>query len=121
MLAFLKLRVVVDNAEIYLLEKKEPVVISVKDDHPKIVITDGFHYTKPLELFYREPSYYNFKIKCSIDDLKLLGGLFVVIVFFLFGSVTGFIWLKLASFMPIFYFLYLFYINRKGFLQITQE
>jgi len=121
MLSFLKLRVVVDDTEIYPLLNDQPVVIQVKDDHPRIVITDGFHFTRPLELKYHEPSYYNFAIKCSIDDLKLLGGLFVLCVFYLLGFITGFFWVKLFSFSPILYFLYLFYINRKGFLQITQE
>ena len=119
MLSFLKITVVVDNKEIYPLLNDQPVVISVNDDHPKIVITDGFHFTKPLELAYCEPSYYNFEIVCAIDDLQLLGGFFLLIFFYLFGFLTGFFLLKLVSFAPIIYFLFLYYINRKKFIRIT--
>ncbi|MBS1920342.1 MAG: hypothetical protein JST17_08820 [Bacteroidetes bacterium] len=52
LLSFLKIRVVVNGNMIYPLIKNQPLVISVKENHPKIVITDGFHHTKPLELVY---------------------------------------------------------------------
>jgi hypothetical protein len=119
MLSFLNIRVVVNGKEIYPLLNDQPVVIAVTDDHPKVVVTDGFHFTKPLELVYHEPSYYNFQIVCAINDLQLLGGVFLLIFFYLFGFLTGFFWLKLASFTPIIYFLFLYYINRKEFIRIA--
>ncbi|HKB44112.1 MAG TPA: hypothetical protein VKC90_06975 [Chitinophagaceae bacterium] len=118
-MSFLKLRVIVNSKEIYPLPNDKPVIISVNDKNTKIVITDGFHFTKPLELVYQEPSYYNFRIVCAINDLQLLGGLFLLILFYLMGFATGFFWLKLASFGPIIYFLVLYYIYRKEFIQIT--
>jgi hypothetical protein len=119
MLSFLNIRVIVNSKEIYPLLNDELVVIPVNDDHPKIVVTDGFHFTKPLELAYHEPSYYHCKIVCVINDLQLFGGFFLLIFFYLFGFLTGFFWLKLASFAPIIYFLFLYYINRKEFIQIV--
>lgn len=118
MLSFLKIRVVVDNKEIYPLLNDQPVVIPVNYDHPKVVVTDGFHFTKPLQLIYHEPSYYNFQIACAINDLQLLGGLFLLIFFYLFGFLTDFFLLKVVSFAPIVYFLFLYYINRKEFIRI---
>jgi len=118
MLSFLKIRVVVDSTEIYPLLNDQPVVIPVNDDHPKVVVTDGFHFTKPLELIYNEPSYYNFQIACAINDLQLLGGFFLLIFFYLFGFLTDFFLLKVVSFAPIVYFLFLYYINRKEFIRI---
>ena len=50
MLRFLNTRVIVNNTAIYPLLNTEPIVIPVEKDHPKIVVTDGFHFTKPLEL-----------------------------------------------------------------------
>ena len=112
---------IVNNKEIYPLTNEDPVVIEVYDKHPRIVVTDGFHFTKPIDLNYTQPSYYHFKVVCSIDDMQLLGNIFVLIVFYLLGFLTGSFVLKLLSFLPIFYFLFAYYIDRKSFLQIKQD
>jgi len=113
--------VIVNNKEIYPLTNEEPVVIEVYDKHPRIVVTDGFHFTKPIDLTYTQPSYYHFKVVCSIDDLQLFGNIFVLIVFYLLGFFTGSLVLKLLSFLPIFYLLFAYYIDRKSFIQIKQD
>ena len=112
---------IVNNKEIYPLTNEDPVVIEVYDKHPRIVITDGFHFTKPIDLNYTQPSYYHFKVVCSIDDMQLLGNIFVLIVFYLLGFFTGSLVLKLLSFLPIFYLLFAYYIDRKSFIQIKQD
>jgi hypothetical protein len=113
--------VIVNNKEIYPLPNEDPVIIEVVDNHPKIVVTDGFHFTKPIDLTYKRPSYYHFKVVCSIDDLQLLGNVFVLIVFYLLGFFTGSLVLKLLSFLPIFYLLFAYYIDRKSFIQLRQD
>ena len=112
---------IVNNKEIYPLTNEDPVVIEVYDNHPRIVVTDGFHFTKPIDLNYKQPSYYHFKVVCCIDDMQLLGNIFVLIVFYLLGFFTGSLILKLLSFLPIFYLLFAYYIDRKSFLQIKQD
>jgi hypothetical protein len=117
----LNVRVIVNNKEIYPLPNEDPVIIEVFDKHSKIVVTDGFHFTKPIDLTYKQPSYYHFKVVCSIDDLQLLGNVFVLIVFYLLGFFTGSFVLKLLSFLPIFYLLFAYYIDRKSFIQLRQD
>ena len=112
---------IVNNKEIYPLTNEDPVVIEVYDKHPRIVVTDGFHFTKPIDLNYKQPSYYHFKVVCSIDDMQLLGSIIVLIVFYLLGFFTGNLILKLLSFLPIFYLLFAYYIDRKSFIQIKQD
>ena len=112
---------IVNNKEIYPLTNEEPVIIEVYDKHPRIVVTDGFHFTKPIDLNFTQPSYYHFKVVCSIDDMQLLGNVFVLIVFYLLGFVTGSFTLKLLSFLPIFYLLFAYYIDRNSFIQIKQD
>ena len=121
LLSILNIRVIVNNKEIYPLTNEEPVIIEVYDKHPRIVVTDGFHFTKPIDLNFTQPSYYHFKVVCSIDDMQLLGNVFVLIVFYLLGFFTGSFALKLLSFLPIFYLLFAYYIDRKSFLQIKQD
>ena len=112
---------IVNNKEIYPLTNEDPVIIEVYDKHPRIVVTDGFHFTKPIDLNYTQPSYYHFKVVCSIDDLQLLGNGFVLIVFYLLGFFTGTLVLKLVSFLPILYLLFAYYIDRNSFIQIKQD
>jgi hypothetical protein len=121
LLSILNIRVIVNNKEIYPLTNEDPVVIEVYDKHPRIVVTDGFHFTKPIDLNYKQPSYYHFKVVCSIDDMQLLGSIIVLIVLYLLGFFTGNLILKLFSFLPIFYLLFAYYIDRKSFIQIKQD
>jgi hypothetical protein len=113
--------VIVNNKEIYPLTNEDPVIIEVYDKHPRIVVTDGFHFTKPIDLNYKQPSYYHFKVVCSIDDMQLLGSIIVLTVFYLLGFFTGNLILKLLSFLPIFYLLFAYYIDRRSFIQIKQD
>ena len=120
MLSFLNTRVIVNNKEIYPLLNTGPVVIPVEKEHLNIVITDGFHFTKPLKLAYDQPGYFNFEVTCVLDDLHLLGGLFLLAIFYLLGLLTGFFILKLLSFLPVIWFLFFYYFNRKDFLKLQK-
>jgi hypothetical protein len=120
MLGLLKIRVIVNNQTIYPLLSSEPVIIPLEKDYPKIVVTDGFHYTKPLELVFRQPAYFNFNVVCAIDDLQLLSASLMLIIFYLLGFFTGIFIIKLISFLPIAWFLFYYYINRKNFIRIVK-
>ena len=114
----MKVRIVVNNRDIYPLLNNKPVVIPVEINYPKVVATDGFHFTQPLELVFKEPSYYKFKVTCAIEDLQLLGGSFFLVLFYLLGFWTGLFIIKLLSFAPLAWFIYLYYVNRKKFIRI---
>jgi hypothetical protein len=118
LLSFLNIRVIINGNEIYPVKQGQRVVISVDSNHPKVVVTDGYHFTKPLELVYHHLHTYYFKIVCAIDDTQLLAGCCVLVLFYLMGFVTGIFVLKFLSLFPILYFLFLYYINRKEFIQI---
>jgi hypothetical protein len=113
--------VIVNNREIYPLTNEEPVVIEVQDKLSKIVVTDGYHFTKPIELVYKQPSYYHFKVVCAIDDMQLLGNCCVLVLFYLLGFLTNVFILKLLSFVPVIYLLFAYYVDRNSFIQIRQD
>lgn len=94
-------------------------MITVNENNPKVVVTDGFHFTKPVELVYHHLNTYYFKVICAIGDLQLLAGSLLLAVLYLAGFTTGYLIIKLASILPVLYFLFLYYINRKEFIQIT--
>ena len=115
------MQAIVDNKQIYPLYNDQPVIIEVQDNHTKIVVSDGFHFTKPIELNYSQPSFYYFKVVSPVNDLQLLGGAFVMIFFYLLGFVTDLLLIKLISFIPIFLLLAIYYLNRKSFIQLKQD
>jgi hypothetical protein len=121
LLSFLKVQVIVNNKEIYPLLNDKPVLIEADNDLVKIVVSDGFHFTKPIELKYSQPSFYHFKIVSPVSDLQLLGGAFIMFFFYLLGFITGILLMKLLSFVPIILLLVIYYVNRKSFIQIRQD
>lgn len=118
LLSFLKIRVVINGKDIYPLVDSRPIVIDVPDNNPKVVITDGYHHTTPVELVFHHLNTYYFHVICTIDDVQMFFGFVFILLFFLLGIGTGFIFFKLISFIPLLYFLYVFYINRKEFIQL---
>jgi hypothetical protein len=119
LLSFLNIRVIINNKDIYPLTNDQPVIIPVDINFPKLIVTDGFHFSKPVELIYEEPSYYKFKVECAINDLQLLGGFFLLSLFYLLGFFTGIFIIKVISFIPLLVFLFYYYINRKRFIRLV--
>jgi hypothetical protein len=109
---------VVNGKAIFPLVNDQPVVIALTDENPAIVVTDGFHITRPLKLNFKEPSYYNFRVECVINDLQLLGGALLLGMVYLLGFATGIFLIKLASFLPIVIFIFIFYMNRHHYIRL---
>ncbi len=109
----------VNGTQIFHLRNDQPVTITVEQNHPKVVITDGYHLTKPVELVYHHLDTYYFKVICAISDEQLLAGGLLLIVLYLVGFFTGVFALKLLSFAPIIWILIQYYLMRKDFIQIT--
>lgn len=94
------------------------MVIPVKANHPRIVITDGFHITRPLKLIYNELPVYCFKVTCAISDRQLFAGFLVLALFYLGGFYTGLLLLKVVSFLPLISLLAFYYLNRRDFIRL---
>lgn len=119
LLSFLKIRAVVNGKDIYPLPDTKPVVIAVQDNNPRIVITDGFHITRPLKLVYKDMPVTCFKVSCSVNDLQLGIGFGLLVASYLGAILTGLFVLKLLSFLPLVYLLIFYYLNREDFLKLV--
>ena len=97
----------------------KPVVIPVLENNPRIVITDGYHITKPLKLVYKDIPTYCFKVVCAITDRQLLLWFMVLAALYLGGIYTGMAELKFLSFGPVIYLLLFYYFNRKEFIRLV--
>jgi hypothetical protein len=115
---FLNIRVVVDGKDIYNLVPDKPAIISVAKKKAQLVATDGFHITKPLQLSFPRPHTYHLKVVCAIDNNLLITAVVLLVLFSLVGFVSDIPILRFLSFIPIFYFLFLYYFNRKDFIRI---
>lgn len=102
---------------IYTLRKNNPVLVTMPTNPSRIVVTDGFHITQPIELKYRQ-QIARFNVGCAIDNDVLVGGLIFMLMFFSMGATAGLIFLQLFSMLPIGYILFLYYIKRQQFIQI---
>ena len=118
LLRFLKLRVVVNGQQIYPLVKNKPVVIDMPTNPTKLVITDGFHITTPINVTYSQKHARYFTIVCVIEDAQLVVGFLLIAVLYAMGFTSGIVFLQVLSFIPILYFLFIYYINRKEFIRI---
>jgi len=118
LLRFLKLRVVVNGHYIYALAKDRPIVIDMPTNPARLVVTDGFHITDPVELRYSSGNGQLFKIVCAIEDEQLLVGLVLMAALYIVGATSDFALLQLLSMTPVLYFIFLYYIRRRAFIQI---
>lgn len=118
LLSFLKIRAVVNGREIYPLQNTKPVVIPVAENNPRIVITDGYHITKPLKLVYKDLHTYCFKVGCAVSDWQLGAGFTLLTGLYLGGFFTGLLVMKVLSFIPLVYLLLFYYLNRKDFIRL---
>lgn len=112
------MRVVVNGHAIYQLDKEKSVVIPLESNRPQLVVTDGFHYTQSLEVACNRITTYYLKVVCAIDDNLIAVGLLLLGLFYIVGLVSGILLLQVLSFLPIIYFLYYYYINRKEFIKV---
>jgi hypothetical protein len=119
LLSFLKIRAVVNGRHIFPLDTTQPILISVDQNNPRIVITDGYHISAPLKLVYKEVNTYFFKVSCAISDTELLVGFIILAAFYLGGLYSGLLILKVFSFLPLVYLLLFYYLNRKDFLKLV--
>ena len=103
---------------IYPLPDSKPVVIPVEENNPRIVVTDGYHITRPLKLVYQDLHIYCFKVVCAISDKQLIAGLVLLAVLYLAGIYTGLLILKVFSFLPVIYLVMFYYLNRKEFIKL---
>ncbi len=119
LLSFLKIRAVVNGKQIYPLADSKPVVITVGENNPRIVITDGYHITKPLKLVYKEMDTYCFKVVCAVSDAQVYISLGLLCLLYLAGFFSGLLTLKVFSFFPLIYLLMFYYLNRRAFFKLV--
>jgi len=109
---------VVNGHAIYPLVRNKPIVVDMPTNPTKLVVTDGFHITTPVNVTYTKTYTRYFTVVCIIEDAQLIIGFILTLVLYAMGHTSGIIFLQLLSILPILYFLFLYYIKRKDFIRI---
>ena len=118
LLRFLSLRLVVNGMHIYPLKKGKPVVVNVPTNPARLVVTDGFHITAPVQIHYAPQRIRYFAIACVVENDVLIGGAVFMLLLFFMGLTSGIVLLWLLSISPILYLLFLYYVKRREFIRI---
>jgi hypothetical protein len=98
--------------------RNKPVVIDMPTNPTRLVVTDGYHITSPMDVTYSRKYTRYFTIVCAIEDAQLIIGFVLTLILYAMGYTSGIILLQLLSIGPVLYFLFLYYIKRKEFIRI---
>ncbi len=101
LLNFLNLRVIINGKSIYQLEKKGSVAIGLKENRPNIVVTDGFHYTRPVMLTFKQLNVYYLQVVCAVSNDQIIAGILCMLLGGSVGMISGILVMKLIAFLPI--------------------
>lgn len=105
---------------IYALQKGRPIVVNMPTNPSRIVVTDGFHVTGPIQIAYTPQRKHYFTVACIVENDVLVGGGVGMLLLFFMGLTSGYITLLLLSISPVLYLLFLYYIRRQEFIQIRR-
>ncbi len=74
---------------IYSLMQNRPIVINLQTNPSKLVVTNGFHITPPVQVTYSPKRTYRFTIACIIENDVLIGGAVFMLMVFLWAYHRG--------------------------------
>jgi hypothetical protein len=117
-LRLLKLRVIVNEHDIYELREREPLVILCKDGEVvNIIVTNGFHFSRKIKMRYNTANHF-FEVESFIDNIQLLTAAVLTLIFFGVYIFSGVKLFMLFANLPLLIMLFIFYWKRKEFIQV---
>lgn len=82
-----------------------------------LIITNGFHHSRVVSVKCR-PGIHFYEVESFIDNVQLLTGLAMTLLFFGIYILSGIVFFMLFANVPLLIMLYLFYIKRNSFIQV---
>lgn len=111
----LKLRIVVNGNSIYEFREGQPVIIPCTAHVYHIMVTNGFHHSRVLTI-YNKPGIHFYEAGSYIDNVQLMTGLIMTLLFFLIYIFSGILFFLLFANIPLFIMLYIFYLKKDAFI-----
>jgi hypothetical protein len=113
-----RIQIVLDGKDIYPMGNREELVIHVDHNNPVLVVTDGYHISRPLELVYHHLNTYYFRVECGMDDGQLIIAAIIAGFFTMMGLVTHLVIYPIIAMLPVIYTMVQYYIRKKDFLNL---
>jgi hypothetical protein len=108
---------VVNDQAIYECREKEPVIIPAANPVTKIFITNGFHSSRVV-MVKNIPGVQLFEVEGFIDNIQLITGFLMTLLFFLIYIFSGIRLFMLFANIPLLMMLYVLYVKRRHFILI---
>ena len=119
MLRLLKIRAIVNKADIFELNEAQPLTIPCNDSITTVVVGNGFHFSRTLEVSRQFTGTLFYQVDSRIDDINLLYLIFLTLLFFGMFLLTEMRGFMIIANLPLLYLLYVLYFMRKNFILIT--
>lgn len=82
-----------------------------------MVVTNGFHFSRTVSVKYK-PGMQFYEVEGFVDNVQLLGGLFMMLFFFLIYIGTGIRLFMIFANLPLLIVVYILYVKRRSFILI---
>lgn len=110
--------VVVNDVHLYQLKEQEPLIIDEQELPVKIVVKNGFHFSKPFYIKKYSGENILLGIGCKADNGSLWGAVVFSLLFFVVFFVTGFHIVLLLANLPLLFLFYQVFVKSKEFITI---
>lgn len=84
-----------------------------------MVMSNGFHFSRNVEIRYEPNATFLYQVESAIDNYRLITAICVAIFLFVMYVITDMRALMIIANIPVLYILYVFYFQRKNFIQVT--
>ena len=119
LLRLLKIRAIVGSKEIFEIPAATPIIIPCRNPVTSVIISNGFHFSRELEVTRVPYTTFFYQVDCRIDDIQLYYLAFLCFLFFGVFILTDMRIFMLLANIPILYLMFVLYIQRKNFIVIT--
>ena len=117
LLRLLKLRIVVNDHEIYECREQKPVVITDTKPGTFFTISNGFHSSRRMSV-NKNSGLLFYEVGSFIDNIQLLTGFVLTLLFFLIFIFTGIRLFMIAANLPLLIMFILVFLKKKDFIQV---
>ena len=118
MLRYSTVRLIVNEDQIIELPRNKPMLVRVQENHPSVVLTDGFHFTAPKSFNFEGPGYFNLDVSNRLSDENLIKGAVVAAFMYTMSLASGMLGFFILSIIPFLRGIWIFYFDKKKFLRL---
>ena len=103
----------------YECHERQPLMIPCSGQFTRFMVTNGFHHSRMIHI-KNKPGFHFYEVESAIDNIQLLTGLMLTLLFFMVYIFSGFIFFMVFANVPLITMFYLLYFKRNDFMRIYE-